>query len=197
MPRPRDPSTPPPAQVRAGGRKSDSFPFIPPGEPGIPRSCVTSVLADTLSKARAAPAPRSVSTVVELAVLITAILGCALAYGTWEWGRSLGRAEAREESESQSFGDPVLTAETKRRGEDIARALETYRAKHGAYPKVLRELVPEFLPRINPPVAGRTEWSYGVDAAGTRFQIGFAVGDHQYPATWYTSDKPGEWYNDS
>ena len=106
-------------QVRAGGRKSDSFPFIPPGEPGIPRSCVTSVLADTLSKARAAPAPRSVSTVVELAVLITAILGCALAYGTWEWGRSLGRAEAREESESQSFGDPVLTAETKRRGEDI------------------------------------------------------------------------------
>jgi hypothetical protein len=108
-----------------------------------------------------------------------------------------GQARAEADAQWQTFSDSGLQAETKRRGETIATALERYRADHGVYPPRLEDLVPAYLTKLERPVAGKMRWSYSISADGGRFWLGFGLGDDGYPGSSYSSDKPGEWYDDS
>jgi hypothetical protein len=47
-----------------------------------------------------------------------------------------------------------------KRGAAIIAALEAYRVDKGDYPKELKELVPHYLKRIDPPPAGDRTWTY-------------------------------------
>ena len=114
------------------------------------------------------------------------------------WQISAAPLDAREAAESASFDDPALNAETKRRGEAIAAAIERYRADKGRCPASLDMLVPEFLAEVPPPVAGMPAWRYHIDPARDTYTIAFGIGDDCYPCSWYPSGVPdvAGWYDD-
>jgi hypothetical protein len=62
-------------------------------------------------------------------------------------------------------------AESKRRGDVVCHAVEAYRAKAGKFPFELKELQPEFLPKIPQPTAGYKEWEYTVIENGTNYYL--------------------------
>ncbi len=70
---------------------------------------------------------------------------------------------------------PELTSESELIGSRIVRALEQHRVRKGTYPSSLDELVPTYLPVIEPPVAGDRRWGYQSRSSGYGFSLWFSV----------------------
>jgi hypothetical protein len=76
--------------------------------------------------------------------------------------------------------------ETKRRGEQIVGALESFRARTGAYPDSLPQLVPEYIAAIEQPVWGTQQWRYRLlPEQRTVFQISVSKNSSGYPSLNY------------
>jgi hypothetical protein len=80
-------------------------------------------------------------------------------------------------------------AETKARGELIARAVEAYHTKYGSYPGSLTALEPEFLHVIPQPTIAPNKWEYSM--FDHRYIL--AVGNPEVGA--YLSRLPGNNWN--
>jgi hypothetical protein len=63
--------------------------------------------------------------------------------------------------------------ESQRRGDELVDALVRYRKTNGGYPTTLDILVPQYLPKIRPPTAGKGRWEYS-GGEGT-FDLSFAT----------------------
>jgi hypothetical protein len=78
---------------------------------------------------------------------------------------------------SAAYRDALWTeenmAESRRRGERIAAALDDCQVKTGRLPSRLDELVPAFLDRIPEPVAGSREWDYALTSDGSHYLLTF------------------------
>ncbi len=70
---------------------------------------------------------------------------------------------------------PELEAASRAIGDTIVAAIEQYRADTSLYPVSLDQLVPQYLPAIDPPVAGRAEWTYKQHPTHG-FTLGYHVG---------------------
>lgn len=79
--------------------------------------------------------------VTEIVVVLLALLAGAGVY--WWAHRDQGSLEQSKEV-----------------GAAIVEGLEMYRARHGTYPATLEELVPEYIPRVEPPTWGLERWRY-------------------------------------
>ncbi len=71
---------------------------------------------------------------------------------------------------------PELEAASRAIGDNIVSAIEQYRVDTGLYPVSLDQLMPKYLPKIEPPVAGRCVWQYKQDT-----RLGFTLGYHVGP----------------
>jgi hypothetical protein len=91
--------------------------------------------------------------------------------------------------------DPKWTeqkiVETKQRGDTIATALFAYKEKHGQFPTDLAPLVPDFLPKVEPPTAGTGSWDYG--SGGKNFELFFARSNDPADAEWCYFSKTRKW----
>src|SRR5690606_16895496 len=87
---------------------------------------------------------------------------------------------------------------SKQRGAVLVGALEAYRADHGAYPERLDDLVPDYLPAVEPPAWGTGQWRYRrytaaevapegtpVDPDAEFFRLSVAAGTGGYPLLFY------------
>lgn len=90
--------------------------------------------------------------------------------------------------------EPKRLAETKSRGNQIVSALENYKGKNDSYPKVLEELVPDYLDEIKQPVWGKKMWEYQQAREGQSFNLMVGEGKHNYPSLSHT--RKG-WYLDN
>lgn len=90
--------------------------------------------------------------------------------------------------------------ESKARGAAIVQALEAFHADAGVYPEGLDRLVPDYLPRIEPPAWGLERWRYrrftptelmtaqDVEPGGDEyvyFQLSVAKNESGYPVLYY------------
>ena len=73
-------------------------------------------------------------------------------------------------AESWKWSDSRI-AETKRRGDVICHAIDTYRTKTGKYPSHLEDLQPEFLREIPQPTVGHKQWDYMLIDQGTNYWL--------------------------
>ncbi|MGD8452101.1 MAG: hypothetical protein PVJ57_09810 [Phycisphaerae bacterium] len=90
---------------------------------------------------------------------------------------------------------PPRIEESKRIGDRILEACAAYHEDHGRYPASLDKLVPEYLDRIEPPVAGSKTWRYGGnDEACT---LTFGQGEHCYPCCFRSWPKDSQWHMDT
>lgn len=64
-------------------------------------------------------------------------------------------------------------AESKKRGECIVAALNSYYGDHGRYPDRLNQLVPKYLRNIDSPVAGDRKWIYELKVGGRHCALSF------------------------
>jgi hypothetical protein len=91
--------------------------------------------------------------------------------------------------------DPKWTeqklAESKQRGDAIVDALFAYKEKHGQFPTQLTPLVPEFLPKVEPPTAGTGSWEYY--SGGSNFTLYFAKSKKASDAEWTYSSETRRW----
>jgi hypothetical protein len=62
-------------------------------------------------------------------------------------------------------------AETKRRGDAVCNAIDSYRARMGNLPRDLGQLQPEFLREIPQPTAGDKAWRYELVDAGRNYWL--------------------------
>jgi hypothetical protein len=86
--------------------------------------------------------------------------------------------------------------ESKRIGDTIIVQIERYSADHGMYPNSLDDLVPEYLERITPPVAGLKRWEYTrlTSEGAPEYELAFPSNRDRYPICFY---HPGSgWYLD-
>jgi hypothetical protein len=63
--------------------------------------------------------------------------------------------------------------ESKITGNRITSALATYRADHLEFPARLDLLVPKYIPKIDPPVAGSRTWIYNTEEDAQRYKLSF------------------------
>ncbi|MEN8150813.1 MAG: hypothetical protein ABFS86_13400 [Planctomycetota bacterium] len=75
--------------------------------------------------------------------------------------------------------------ETRRRGDRIVSALESYRTTEGEYPTTLEELTPDYLPEIPTPTWGLRTWVY------EHLTDGFGLAVHE---SRRTGDGNAHWY---
>lgn len=83
---------------------------------------------------------------------------------------------------------PARIAESKAIGDDIVVALREFRKDHETYPIDLQRLVPDYLDRLDPPVAGTQRWLYSVQGNGHRFELAFAENEYELPKMYVTSE---------
>jgi hypothetical protein len=81
---------------------------------------------------------------------------------------------------------------TRERARALVAAVEQYKLVHGDYPQTLEGLVPEVLPRIDPPLVGDGVWQYTRREGG--FRLTFFVGPI-YEGDHYDSAR-GTWHVD-
>lgn len=62
-------------------------------------------------------------------------------------------------------------AETRRRGNVVCQAIDSYRAKTGRYPTRLEDLQPDFLREVPQPTVGDKEWDYILIDQGTDYWL--------------------------
>lgn len=92
--------------------------------------------------------------------------------------------------------------ESVRRGNQVIKAIEAYRADSGSLPSDLSLLVPKYLAEIPQPVVGRQKWRYLVrigdksDTNGEFFEIGVDADSPLEPHLFYNSSNKS-WYKDT
>lgn len=104
-----------------------------------------------------------------LAVLATLTAG-VLSGGFARWWPSSNASRVRYVRPT-----PELEAASRAIGDTIVAAIERYRIDAGLYPVSLDQLVPKYLPAIDPPVAGWCAWQYKQDPR-LGFTLGYRVG---------------------
>ena len=80
--------------------------------------------------------------------------------------------------------------ESKKRAEPIIVALEEYFSNHGAFPKTLEDLVPDYIKELPLPTAGTRSWRY--KSRERAFSLSFGCGTDHYPNctfSWSASGK--------
>ena len=92
---------------------------------------------------------------------------------------------------SSGWSGPELDL-TKSRAEDIAAAALRFEESTGQLPANLRDLVPEYIDRINRPVVGLQDWEWSSDHDSP--YIGFAD-EGDYPICIYNL-RTGDWFCD-
>lgn len=85
---------------------------------------------------------------------------------------------------------PERIEQSKRIGDRILAACAAYHSEHGQFPPTLESLVPRYIDRIDPPIAGSETWEYS-QSRGRCF-LSFGQGKHLYPCYFRSSDKE-EW----
>jgi hypothetical protein len=89
-------------------------------------------------------------------------------------------------------------AESKRRGESIAKAVRAFKADHGDFPEALGDLLPRYMSSVPAPVAGSEKWVYRVYKDEGTFMLQFGVPSSVDPTFLYPSCKygsrSGRWY---
>jgi hypothetical protein len=76
--------------------------------------------------------------------------------------------------------------ESKRRGDNINAALEVYKNENSAFPTKLDSLVPKYIKKIEPPLAGNGKWMYEVYDEGQQYDLGFGGDSDKEPVCWYS-----------
>lgn len=89
----------------------------------------------------------------------------------------------------------AAVAETKRRGDVICRAIESYRGRYGKVPSSLSELQPEFLSEIPQPTVGRKTWGYASYESGQAYNLEVAIQRYSEPLLQTQSE--GGWSYDT
>ena len=89
----------------------------------------------------------------------------------------------------------AAVAETKRRGDVICRAIESYRGRHGRVPSSLSELQPEFLSQIPEPTVGKKRWEYASYENGQAYNLEVAIQRYSEPLLQTQSE--GGWSYDT
>ena len=80
-------------------------------------------------------------------------------------------------------------SESKEKGEHLRRAIEKYHADKTKLPETLTDLIPEYLPVIQPPTAGSQVWRYHKNADGVHFELMFQA-QTAFPMCVYDSKHP-------
>ncbi len=111
------------------------------------------------------------------AVLFTSIFRSCRADGTL----------ARRQHEA-FFSEPVRDRSIAA-GDEIVKALDKYRERHGKWPSSLQELVPDLLPAVVPPLDGLASWDYALSHDATQFNLAFGVGSGRFPVCYYSHDR--------
>lgn len=85
--------------------------------------------------------------------------------------------------------------ESKIRGAAIVTALDEYLRQNATYPEQLSQLVPTYVPAIEPPVWGLQRWRYRrympqhagemADSSTVYFQLSVAADESGYPVLYY------------
>lgn len=91
--------------------------------------------------------------------------------------------------------DEGALEESKRRGAHIVDGLAAYQRMHGTYPAALTDLVPGYLPAVEPPLWGLQRWRYRTfapeaaaqpqDTTAVYFQLSVAADESGYPVLYY------------
>jgi hypothetical protein len=87
---------------------------------------------------------------------------------------------------------PWKVHESKRAGDEIIQAIESYRQREGRYPAKLNDLVPRYLRAISPPTAGQKQWTYWAEPNGSAFDLAFQ--DVRAVPRWYYPSYAHRWY---
>lgn len=84
---------------------------------------------------------------------------------------------------------------SKQRGARIVEGLAAYERETGTYPTRLEDLVPEYLPAVEPPLWGLQRWRYRTympeapvqpqDSSALYFQLSVAADPSGYPVLYY------------
>ena len=85
---------------------------------------------------------------------------------------------------SNRWSDSKLN-ESKRRGEKINAALQAYKDEKSVFPAKLDLLIPKYIKKIEPPLAGNGEWLYEVYSDGQQYNLGFEGYSDKEPVCWY------------
>jgi len=83
---------------------------------------------------------------------------------------AVSTARAMATARSSRWSD-ARVEETKRRGDAICKAVDSYRARLGKLPQDLRQLQPEFLREIPQPTAGDETWHYKLSDSGRNYWL--------------------------
>ncbi|MFH1748865.1 MAG: hypothetical protein ABIG44_17675 [Planctomycetota bacterium] len=79
----------------------------------------------------------------------------------------------------------------------LVTALRCYYKDKGQFPKILAELVPNYIEHIPPPTWGNDEWDYEADPSGEGFGLEASIGQRRYPSRTFCGDSTsGEWHVD-
>ena len=78
-------------------------------------------------------------------------------------------------------------AESKKRGNNINKALLAYKTENSIYPERLDLLVPKYLEKIESPMAGNRKWIYEVYDSNQQYNLGFEGYSEKEPVCWYGS----------
>jgi hypothetical protein len=76
----------------------------------------------------------------------------------------------------ESLNDDVAVANTQKYADTIIDAIVDYHEDNQAFPNRLHELVPKYLPAIDPPDAGHSSWHYVHHRNGGDASITFGFG---------------------
>jgi hypothetical protein len=105
-------------------------------------------------------------------------------------GATLGSLWMRESAESPL--DAASIAESERRGQQIASALEHFHSAHSKYPSELNELVPWYLNDVPRPAGGTKRWVYHSGSESFVLAFGSSGGGRDgLKGAWYLEE--GEW----
>jgi hypothetical protein len=87
-------------------------------------------------------------------------------------------------------------ATSKQTGDKIMAALEAYRADNSVFPQRLEDLIPRYLERIDPPLAGDRQWHYWTRPPYTNCEISFE-GPSVHDPNYFRGPGGDEWQVDT
>ncbi len=87
-------------------------------------------------------------------------------------------------------------AESQRRGDVIVAAIEKFHADNKQYPPTLDQLLPKYLSKIDPPIAGNGKWIY-TDNGGGGYFLGFGGDNRDGDPLSYRANTLNGWVIDT
>jgi hypothetical protein len=107
--------------------------------------------------------------------------------------------QRRSEAYFRSLDEHDLVLQTMARGDVLVAALRRYKADRGEYPLSLRALVPDYVGRIDMPLAGTPRWNYMRWSTPERdaCRLRFGFGAEAYPGFYLdVAEADAEWLSD-